>query len=82
MSLARRVFDERRRVVLPLLIFLALNLVVLGAVVWPLKQSLEGAAEARSPPSTRAATNSISADFMHAESACGPQRIQAPLEAN
>jgi hypothetical protein len=47
MSLARRVFDERRRVVLPLIIFLALNLIVLGAVVWPLKQSVDGAAEAR-----------------------------------
>ena len=47
MSLASRIFTERRRVVLPLIIFLALNVVVLAAVVYPLKQSLEGSDAAR-----------------------------------
>ena len=48
MSLARRIFNERRKVALPLLVFLILNIVVLGAVVYPLERSLEGADEARS----------------------------------
>ena len=48
MSLTRRVFKERRNVVLPILILLALNVIVLAAVVYPLKQSVDGAAEARS----------------------------------
>ena len=47
MSIARRIFTERRRVVLPLLIFLVLNVIVLAAVVYPLEQSLEGADAAR-----------------------------------
>jgi len=47
MSLARRIFAERRRVVLPLLIFLVVNVIVLAAVVFPLEQSLEGADAAR-----------------------------------
>ena len=47
MSLTRRVFRERRNVVLPLLIFLVLNVVVLAAVVYPLQQNLEGADAAR-----------------------------------
>lgn len=47
MSLARRVFVERRRVVLPLLVFLIANVAVLGLVVWPLEQSVAGAGEAR-----------------------------------
>ena len=47
MSLTRRIFTERRRVVLPLLILLVLNVVVLAAVVFPLEQSLEGADAAR-----------------------------------
>ena len=47
MSLARRIFNERRKVALPLLVFLILNIVVLGAVVYPLERSLEGADEAR-----------------------------------
>lgn len=47
MSLARRVFVERRRVVLPLLVFLVANLAVLGLVVFPLEQSVAGAGEAR-----------------------------------
>jgi len=51
MSLTRRVFQERRRVVLPLLIFLVLNLAVLGGVVYPLKQKIEGAEGARSKAS-------------------------------
>ena len=47
MSLARRIFAERRRVVVPLLIFLVVNVIVLAAVVFPLEQSLEGADAAR-----------------------------------
>jgi len=47
MSLAKRIFTERRRVVLPLIIFLAVNVIVLAAVVYPLQQSLEGADAAR-----------------------------------
>ena len=47
MSLARRIFTERRRVVLPLLIFLVLNVAVLVGVVLPLENSLEGADAAR-----------------------------------
>jgi Tfp pilus assembly protein PilO len=47
MSLTRRVFSERRTVVVPLVIFLALNVIVLAAVVYPLEQNLAGADEAR-----------------------------------
>jgi hypothetical protein len=47
MSLTRRVFVERRRVVLPLVVFLAANAAVLGLVVLPLQRSVAGAEEAR-----------------------------------
>ena len=47
MSLTRRVFVERRRVVLPLLVFLLVNVAVLGLVVWPLERSVAGAEAAR-----------------------------------
>jgi Tfp pilus assembly protein PilO len=47
MSLLRRVFVERRRVVLPLVVFLVANLAVLGLIVWPLERSVAGAAAAR-----------------------------------
>ena len=46
MSLTGRVFRERRAVMLPLLIFLAANVIVLLAVVWPLKRTVDGAADA------------------------------------
>jgi Tfp pilus assembly protein PilO len=46
MSLTRRVFRERRAVMLPLAIFLAANVIVLLAVVWPLKRTVDGAADA------------------------------------
>jgi Tfp pilus assembly protein PilO len=48
MSLTSRVFRERRKVVLPILILLVLNVVVYAAVVYPLEQNLEGADTARS----------------------------------
>lgn len=51
MSLWRRVFTERRGVVLPLLLFLGANIAVLLLVVWPLRQSVgrahQEAADAR-----------------------------------
>lgn len=47
MSLTGRVFRERRKVILPLLVFLVLNVVVLAAVVYPLEQNIEGADAAR-----------------------------------
>ena len=47
MSLLRRVFIERRRVVLPLLIFLVANVAVLALVVFPLQRSVAGAEETR-----------------------------------
>jgi hypothetical protein len=47
MTLARRVFMERRRVVLPLLAFLIANALVLAFVVWPLERSVAGAEAAR-----------------------------------
>lgn len=46
MSIVRRVFRERRAVMLPLTIFLVANVIVLLAVVWPLKRSVDGAADA------------------------------------
>ncbi len=47
MSLARRIFVERRRVVLPLLVFLIANIAVLVLVVFPLQQSVASAESAR-----------------------------------
>lgn len=47
MSLTRRVFSERRTVVLPLLVFLIANVAVLALVVFPLQQSVAGAEAAR-----------------------------------
>jgi hypothetical protein len=46
MSLATRVFTERRRVVLPLLVFLALNVAVLALIVFPLQRSVASAESA------------------------------------
>jgi hypothetical protein len=40
MSLWRRVYSERKGVVLPLLLFLAANVAVLVLAVWPLRQSV------------------------------------------
>jgi len=40
MSLWRRVYVERRRVVLPLVLFLAANVALLALGVWPLRQSV------------------------------------------
>ena len=47
MSLFRRVFSERRAVLIPLTIFLAGNIVVLALVVWPLQQAVDGAKDAQ-----------------------------------
>lgn len=45
MSLLARVFAERRVVMVPLVVFLALNLAVLALIVWPLQRRVAGAAE-------------------------------------
>jgi Tfp pilus assembly protein PilO len=47
MSLLRRVFTERRAVVVPLTIFLAANIAVLALVVWPLQRTVAGGKEAQ-----------------------------------
>jgi hypothetical protein len=47
MTLTGRIFAERRKIVLPIIGFLVANLGVLGAVVWPLQQRVDGADEAR-----------------------------------
>jgi hypothetical protein len=47
MTLVRRVLSERRRVVLPLAVFLLANIGVLALVVWPLQRSVAGAATAQ-----------------------------------
>lgn len=47
MSLARRILVERRRVVLPLAVFLIANVAVLALVVFPLQQSVASAEAAR-----------------------------------
>jgi Tfp pilus assembly protein PilO len=47
MSLWRRIYDERKPVLLPLLIVLAVNAVVFVAVVLPLRQSVAASAGAR-----------------------------------
>jgi Tfp pilus assembly protein PilO len=56
MSLAGRVFRERRAVMLPLAIFLAANVIVLIAVVWPLKRTVDGAADANYAAATALAS--------------------------
>lgn len=45
MSLIRRVFRERRAVVLPLMVFLLANVAVLALVVFPLERSVAGLKE-------------------------------------
>jgi hypothetical protein len=52
MSLWRRILVERRSVVLPLALLIAVNLVVLIAVVLPLRQSVAGADTARRTSTT------------------------------
>lgn len=47
MNIVRRVFSERRTVLVPLTIFLVGNLAVLALVVWPLQRSVAGAENAR-----------------------------------
>ena len=47
MTLLRRVFGERRAVLVPLVVFLAGNMAVLALVVWPLQRAVAGADEAR-----------------------------------
>jgi Tfp pilus assembly protein PilO len=46
MSLWRRVFAERRRVVLPLVVVLLANVAVLALVVFPLKRAVSGSQQA------------------------------------
>jgi hypothetical protein len=47
MNLLKRIFSERRAVLIPLVLFLAGNLVYLAAVVWPLQRSVSGAQNAQ-----------------------------------
>ncbi len=47
MTLWRRVYVERRAVVLPLLILLGINAVLYAGVVWPLRQSVKTASSER-----------------------------------
>ena len=47
MSLLRRVFSERRAVVVPVTIFLVGNIAVLALVVWPLQRSVTGGEESK-----------------------------------
>ena len=47
MSLLRRVFSERRAVVVPLTVFLAANIAVLALVVWPLQRTVAGGKESQ-----------------------------------
>jgi Tfp pilus assembly protein PilO len=47
MNLVKRVFTERRAVLIPLTILLVGNLIVLAAVVWPLQRSVAGAQDAQ-----------------------------------
>jgi Tfp pilus assembly protein PilO len=55
MSLWRRVYQERRRVVLPLIVFLLANVAVLILGVWPLRQAVvRGQAEALAARGDRA----------------------------
>ena len=56
MSLTGRVFRERRAVMVPLAIFLAANVIVLLAVVWPLKRTVDGAADANYAAATALAS--------------------------
>jgi hypothetical protein len=67
MSLWRRVYQERRRVVLPLAVALVANVAALALVVLPLKRAVVGAQEA----SLAAAMNLASArsEDMHAKAA-------------
>jgi Tfp pilus assembly protein PilO len=47
MSLLRRVFSERRAVVVPLTVFLVGNIAVLALAVWPLQRTVAGGKEAQ-----------------------------------
>ena len=47
MSLFGRIFAERRAVMLPLALFLLVNIIVLLAVVWPMQRAVNGADDAR-----------------------------------
>ena len=47
MSLLRRVFSERRAVVVPVTVFLLGNLAVLALIVWPLQRTVAGGKESQ-----------------------------------
>jgi len=47
MKLVGRIFAERRAVMVPLVLFLLINIGVLLAVVWPMQRAVNGADEAR-----------------------------------
>lgn len=47
MSLTKRIFRERQRIVLPVLGFLVANIAVLAFVVWPLQREVDGAESSR-----------------------------------
>ena len=47
MNLVRRIFSERRAILIPLVIFLAGNIAVLALVVWPLQRAVNGAQDAQ-----------------------------------
>jgi Tfp pilus assembly protein PilO len=46
MKLWSRVYHERRRIVLPLLVLLLANVVVLAVVIWPLQRRVQAASDA------------------------------------
>lgn len=53
MTLLRRIIVERRRVTIPLLVFLTLNLGALLLVVLPMQRGVQGAAQARTDAALR-----------------------------
>lgn len=53
MSLTRRIFRERQRIVLPVLGFLAANIAVLAFVVWPMQREVDNADATRQDAQTR-----------------------------
>ncbi|HXT71792.1 MAG TPA: type 4a pilus biogenesis protein PilO [Vicinamibacterales bacterium] len=47
MNLLKRVFSERRAILIPLTLFLVGNVIYLAAVVWPLQRTVAGAKDAQ-----------------------------------
>jgi len=79
MSLWRRIYEERRAIILPLVIVLVVNAAVLGLVVWPLQNSV-AAAEVQSAEATAALADARRLEKQAREAQSSKERATQELQ--